>query len=130
MAIPPIVDVGAPVKVFLKRKSKPIIELEGFKEARAQVFMPRGGNDKKLHANFTRRFVRDLIQRVKKIEDDELVHDHQVKRKAFMKKEEDIRKNMLGGELELPSDNYFKLSVNKPTKAVGLSLSLIFQILS
>ena len=122
VAIPPIVDVGAPVKVFLKINSKPIIELEGFKEARAQVFMPRGGNDKKLRAIFTREFVRDLIERVEKIENDELVDEHQVKRNAFLKKEKDIRKIMLGGDLELPSDNFFKLSINKPTKAGWLEL--------
>lgn len=122
VAIPPIVDVGAPVKVFLKRNSKPIIELEGFKEARAQVFMPRGGNDKKLHANFTRRFVRDLIERVEKIEDDDLVDEHQVKRNEFMEKAEDIRKNMLYGDLKLPSDIFFKLSISQPTKVSWLEL--------
>ena len=56
LAVPPTVDVGAPVKVYLKKKveKRPqLTELDDLEEAHAQVFMPRGGSsDKKTRALF------------------------------------------------------------------------------
>ena len=74
-AVPPTVDVGAPVKVYLKKKveNRPqVTELDDLEEAHAQVFMPRGGSDKKTRALFTPRFVRTLVARLEGIDDADL----------------------------------------------------------
>ena len=46
-----------------------------WKEAHAQVFMPRGGSDKKMRALFTSRFVRMLVARLEGIDDADLFPD-------------------------------------------------------
>ena len=56
LAVPPTVDVGAPVKVYLKKNvdnQGKMEELAGLEESRAQVFMPRGGKDLKRRVLFT-----------------------------------------------------------------------------
>ena len=48
LAVPPTVDVSAPVRVFVTKNMHNrarMVELEGVEEPRAQVFVPRGGKD-------------------------------------------------------------------------------------
>ena len=79
LAVPPTVDVGAPVKVYLKRKvgnQGKLEELEGLKEARAQAFMPRGGKDLKIRVLFMPKFFRDLLARLQGLSEDDLLCAH------------------------------------------------------
>ena len=79
LAVPPTVHVGAPIKVYLKKKvgnQGRVEELEELNEARAQVFMPRGGNEKQIRVLFTPRFVRDLRAKLQELSEDDLLSHH------------------------------------------------------
>lgn len=111
-AVPPTVYVVGPAKVYLKRlvENQPrVAELDGLEEAHAQVFMPRGGSDKKMRALFTSRFVRTLVARLEAIEDTELVLCDREHRKNWIANTKKVRKAMLRDGLELPGKGLFKL---------------------
>ncbi|MCY4661574.1 MAG: hypothetical protein OXF93_17485 [Acidobacteria bacterium] len=111
-AVPPTVDVGAPVRVYLKTvaENRPLVtELDGLKEAHAQVFMPRGGADKKMRALFTSRFVRMLVARLEGIDDGDLFPDDRGHRRDWVENAIRVRKAMLHDGLELPGDGIFKV---------------------
>ena len=111
-AVPPTVDVGAPVKVYLKKKVEnrlEVTELEGLEEAHAQVFMPRGeGADKKTRALFTRRFVRTLVARLEDVDEADLFADDRPHRNSWLKNATRVRKAMLRDGIELPGEGIFK----------------------
>ena len=105
IATPPVVYVGAPVKVFLKKNGKnqaTIDELKKLREPQAQVFMPRGGNETKMRALFSRNFVRDLMTSIEGLEEDHLLDHHRPHLKEFIRKKEEVRKSMLNTGLEIP----------------------------
>ena len=115
LAVPPTVDVGAPVKVFLKTKvdnGSMVTELDNLKEARAQVFMRRGGSDKKARALFTSRFVRTLMARLEGIDDSDLFPDDLGHRNNWIKSATRVRKAMLRDGIELPGEGIFKTLVS------------------
>lgn len=114
LAVPPTVDVGAPVKVFVRKNSHNqslMVELEGIEEPRAQVFMPRGGNDVHKRLLFTRRFVRDLIARVEGLDEGDLVPDHRGYWHSWIGGLTRVRRAMLIDGLELSGNSLFKMGV-------------------
>ena len=124
--VPPTVGASFPVRVFLNKnignqaKADELKDLSS--EARAQVFMPRGGGDKKdkMYALFTQKFVRDLIAKVEETKKDDLALDHQKCRLKFISEKKQVRINMLRDGLQLPSDDFFKLSIgNEKSKKQG-----------
>lgn len=111
-AVPPTVYVVGPVKVFLKRivEDQPqLVELDGLEDAHAQVFMPRGGSEKKMRALFTSRFVRTLVARLEAIQDSDLILDDRQHRKNWIANATRVRKAMLRDGLDLPGKGLFKL---------------------
>ncbi|MCY3541130.1 MAG: hypothetical protein F4183_05130 [Rhodothermaceae bacterium] len=121
LAVPPTVDVGAPVKVYLKKKvgTQGIVEeLNGLKESRAQVFMPRGGKDLKRRVLFTSRFFRELLARLQGLSEDDLLCDHRGYWRDWLAQAENVREAMLRHGLELPGEGLHKLqtSIGKPKK--------------
>lgn len=118
LAVPPTVDVGAPVKVYLKRKEGTqgkVRELDGLEEPRAQVFMPRGEKDLKLRVLFAPKFFRDLLARLQGLSDDDLLSDHHDYWKGWLAQAEDIRVAMLRDGLEVPEEGLHnvKTSIGK-----------------
>lgn len=110
--VPPTVDVGAPVKVYLKRKVKnesQMIELDDLEEAHAQVFMPRGGSDKKTRVLFTSRFVRTLAARLEEIDDSDLFPPDRGHRNNWIRNSTRVRKAMLHDGIRLPGEGVFKM---------------------
>ena len=111
-AVSPTVDVGAPVKVYLKTMVEnrlQVTELDDLEEAHAQVFMPRGGSEKKMRALFTSRFVRTLVARLEGIDDADLFPDDRGHRTNWIGNATRVRKAMLHDGLELPGEGVFKL---------------------
>ena len=110
-AVPPTVYVMGPVKVYLKRmveNRRQVTELDDLEEAHAQVFMPRGGSEKKMRALFTSRFVRTLVARLEGIDDADLFAEDRGHRKCWVGNATKVRKAMLHDGLELPGDGVFK----------------------
>ena len=111
-AVPPTVDVGAPVKVYLKKKveNRPeMTELDCLEEAHAQVFMPRGGSDKKMRALFTPRFVRTLVARLEEVDDADLFPDDLGHRNNWVRNVTKVRRAMLRHGIRLPGEEIFKM---------------------
>ena len=111
-AVPPTVDVGAPVKVYLKKnvENRPqVTELDDLEEAHAQVFMPRGGSDKKTRALFTPRFVRTLVARLEGIDDADLFAEDLQHRNNWIRNAKKVRKAMLRDGIRLPGEGIFKM---------------------
>ena len=111
-AVPPTVDVGAPVKVYLKKKveNRPqVTELDDLEEAHAQVFMPRGGSDKKTRALFTPRFVRTLVARLEAIDEADLIPADRGHRNNWIGNATRVRKAMLHDGIRLPGEGIFKM---------------------
>lgn len=118
LAVPPAVDVGAPVKIYLKRKEGTqgkVRELDGLEEPRAQVFMPRGERDRKLRVLFTPKFFRDLLARLQGLSEDDLLSDHHDYWKGWLGQTDDIRVAMLRDGLEVPEEGLHnvKTSIGK-----------------
>ena len=112
LGVPPTVDVGAPVKVYLKTKVEngpQVIELDDLKEAHAQVFMPRGGSDRKRRALFTPRFVRRLLVRLEGIDDTDLFPDDRGHRDSWVANAGGVRKAMLRDGVRLPGEGICKM---------------------
>ena len=127
LAVPPTVDVGAPVRVYLKRKVGTrgrVEELEGLKEPRAQVFMPRGGRDLKRRVLFTSRFFRELLARLQGLSEDDLLSDHRDCWSDLIAQAENVREAMLRDGLVLPGEGLHKLqtSIGKPKKKSWLEI--------
>ena len=126
-AVPPTVDVDAPVKVYLKKKveNRPqVTEFDDLEEAHAKVFMPRGGSDKKMRALFTSRFVRMLVARLESVDDADLFPDDRQHRKDWVENATKVRKAMLHDGLKLPGEGVFKLMalIGKPNKRNWLEI--------
>ena len=114
LAVPPTVDVGAPVKVYVKKmmEGRPKrIELKELEEAHAQVFMPRGGNDRRKRALFTPRFVRDLVARLEGVGEDEFFPADREHRKNWISNPTTVRRAMLREGLRLPGEGIYKMDV-------------------
>ena len=111
-AVAPTVYVVGPVEVYLKRmvKNRPqMTKLDGLEDARAQVFMPRGGSEKKMRALFTSRFVRTLVARLEAVENTDLFPNDRVHRKNWIGNATKVRKAMLRDGVQLPGEGLFKL---------------------
>lgn len=103
-AVPPTVDVSAPVKVYVKKfadNQAQVVELDGFEAEHAQVFLPRGGADKWLRVLFTGSFVRDLVARVEEMDENELLLADRQHRKDWIDNSTKVRSVMLQDGLEL-----------------------------
>jgi len=114
LAVPPAVDVGAPVKAFVKKDiggQARMVELLGFGDARAQVVLPRGGNDGRKRAVFTRKFVRELMAKVDELKEEELLEDHKSLRSSWLGDSERVRKAMLREGVELPGEGLFRVGM-------------------
>lgn len=127
LAVPPTVDVGAPVKVYLMKKvgtQGKVEELDGLKEPRAQVFMPRGGRDLKRRVLFTSRFYRELLARLQGLSEEDLLDDHRGHLRDWLAQAENVREAMLRHGLELPGESLHKLqtSIGKPKKKSWLEI--------
>ena len=112
LAVPPTVDVGAPVKVYLKKnvENRPqLTELGDLEDSRAQVFMPRGGSDKKMRALFTSRFVRTLVARLEGTDENDLLPADRAHRNNWIGNTTRVRKAMLRDGVELPGEGIFKM---------------------
>lgn len=111
-AVPPTVDVGAPVKVYLKKKVEKrlqVTELDDLEEAHAQVFMPRGGSDKKTRALFTPRFVRTLMARLEGVDDADLLPEDLGHRNNWIGNAARVRKALLRDGIRLPGEGIYKM---------------------
>ena len=114
LAVPPTVDVGAPVKVFVKKNlnnQARMVELEWVEEPRAQVFMPRGGNDVHKRLLFTPKFVRELVASVEDLDEDELLPDHREHWRNWTTDLIRVREAMLRDGLELSGNSLFNMGV-------------------
>ncbi len=115
LAVPPTVDVGAPVKVYLKKlvEGRPrVTEIQDLEEAHAQVFMRRGGSDKKTRALFTSRFVRTLVARLEEVDEANLSPEDRGHRNNWIGNATRVRKAMLHDGIGLPGEGIFKMFVS------------------
>ena len=127
LAVPPTVNVGAPVKVYLKKcvdNQARVIELQGLGEAIAQVLMPRGGREPHKRVLFAQTFVRELLARLEEMGETDLFPDHRPHRRACIEKAASVRKAMLREGLALPGEGIFKIvtSVGEPRKRSWLEI--------
>ena len=127
VAVPPTVAVGAPVKVYFKKNvnnQAQVVELQGLEEARAQVLMPRGGGETQKRALFTRKFVRELLERLEEMRDEDLLSDHRQHRRDCIEKAPEVRQAMLHKGLAFPGKAIckFVVSVGKPTEKSWLEI--------
>lgn len=109
-AVPPTVYVVGPVRVYLRKnvENQPrMTELDGLEEAHAQIFMPRGGSEKKKRVLFTSRFVRTLVARLEEIGDTDLFPEHREHWRNWTTDATKVRKAMLHDGLELPGEGVF-----------------------
>ena len=125
--VPPTVDVGAPVKVYLKKNvdnRAQVVELDGFGSTNAQVLMPRGGKDIHKIALFSSKFVRDLLARLEELEEDDLLPDYRQNWRDCISNVPQLRKAMLREGLVLPGEGIFKLvaSVGNPRRKGWLEI--------
>ena len=115
LAVPPTVDVGAPVKVYLKRKvgnQGRLEELDGLTEARAQAFVPRGGRDLKMRVLFTPKFFRELLARLQGLSDGELLGAHRDDWRGFLAQAENVRAAMLRDGMVVPGEGLHKVQTS------------------
>lgn len=128
LAVPPTVDVGAPVKVYFKRKvgnQGKVEELEGFGEdARVQVILPRGGNELRRRVLFTSRFFRELMARLEELDEKDLLEAHRSYWRELVEQRDRVRVEMLREGLDLPGEGAFKMvaSVGQPKKKSWLEI--------
>ena len=118
IAVPPTVYISAPVKVYLRKNVNnhaQIVELQGLKEARAQVFMPRGGQEIHKRALLTRKFVRELFAKLEEMGEENLVSDDRQHWRNCIEKAAKVHKVMLREGLKLPGEAIFKLAVSVGT---------------
>ena len=111
-AVPPTVDVSAPVMVYLKKvvESRPqVTVIDDLEDAHAQVFMPRGGSDRKTRALFTSRFVRTLVARLEGIDESSLFPEDRGHRDNWIGNATRVRKAMLRDGIRLPGEGIYKM---------------------
>lgn len=119
LAVPPTVGIGAPVKVYLRKKvgnrADPE-EIEGLKDAHGQVILPRGGKDLQMRVLFTRRFLRELLGRLEELDDDDLLCDHRGHWRDWVERTDKVREAMLRDGVKLPGKGVFNLktSIGEP----------------
>ena len=104
-------DVSAPVRVYIKNMvdGKPkVSEFEKLEEARAQVFMPRGGKEDRKRALFTPRFVRDLAARLDGMDEGDLFPGDRGHCRNWIDNPIRVRRAMLREGLKLPGEGIFK----------------------
>ena len=130
LAVPPTVYVVAPVKIFVKMadKKNPWFKLESLEDARAQVFIPRGGSDRKMFALFTTRFVRSLVARLGEINKDDLSREHQTHLKNWINQVEKVEEKMLEEGIELPNKGIFNMYASTESKNRKHWLNLVVNI--
>ena len=126
-AVPPIIDVAAPVRVYVKTSvgGRPhVIKLDELQEAHAQVFMPRGGSDREMRALFTSRFVRRLVALLEEINETDLFPDDRHHRSDWIKKPLKVRKAMLTDGISLPQKGLFGMfaSIRTPEEKSWLKI--------
>lgn len=112
LPVPPTVNVGAPVKVYLKKKvgnQGRVEEIEGLKGARVQVFMPRGGRDRQKRILFTPRFHRELLAKLQELAEDDLLCDHRGHWRNWIADVADVKEAMLRNGLKLPGRGIFEV---------------------
>ena len=127
LVVPPTVDVGAPVKVYVKKdvdNQAQVVEVEGLSDARAQVLMPRGGNEVKKRALFTPRFVRELLVKLGEMEEGDLLSHHRQHWRECIDGAAEMHTALLREGLAFPGEAIFKLdvSVGKPKKKSWLEI--------
>ena len=127
VAVPPTVNVGAPIKVYLKKRvnnQSRVVELQGLEESCAQVLMPRGGRETRKRALFAQKFVRELVAKLEKMEEDDLFPDHRQHWRDCIVKATVLRKAMLRDGLELPGEGIFKIatSIGEPKQRSWLEI--------
>lgn len=131
LAVPPTVDVGAPVKVYFKRRvgnQGRVEELEGLREARAQAFMPRGGKDLKMRILFTPKFFRDLLARLQELSEDDVLCAHRESWRDWIAQSENVRSAMLRDGLEVPGEALHKLQTSVGTPKGKAWLEIVVDI--
>lgn len=115
LAVPPTVDVGAPVKVYLKKKignQGKVEELSGLKEARVQAFMPRGGKDLKIRVLFTPKFFRDLLARLQGLSEEDLLCAHRDYWRSWLSQADNVRGAMLRDGLVVPGEGLHRMETS------------------
>ena len=130
-AVPPTVNIGAPVKVYLKKKvdnQRRVTELDDLKEAHALVFMPRGGSDKKTRALFTPRFVRSLTERLEGIDDADLFSRERGDRNNWIENAVGVRKAMVRDGIRLPGEATCKMLVSIGTPKESNWLEIVVDV--
>ncbi len=115
LAVPPTVDVAAPVTVYMRKdrdNQANVVEVKGLSDPLAQVFMPRGGKDVRLRALFTSRFFRELVASVEETDENELLKDDRESRKNWLKNVTKVRAAMLRDGLALRWEGLSKMRVS------------------
>ena len=84
-------------------------ELDNLVEAHAQVFMPRGGSDRKTRALFTPRFVRALVARLEGVDDADLFPEDLGHRNNWIGNTTRVRRAMLRDGIRLPGEAVFNM---------------------
>lgn len=126
-AVPPIVDVAAPVRVYVKTSvdgRSHVAELEELQQAHAQVFMPRGGSDWEMRALFTSRFARRLVARLEDLDEADLFPDDRRHRRNWIKKPLEVHKALLVEGVSLSRKGLFGMfaSIRTPKKKSWLEI--------
>lgn len=126
-AVPPIVDVAAPVSVYVKTSvdGQPrVAELEELKGAHAQVLMPRGGSDREMRALFTLRFVRRLIARLEEFDEADMFRRDRKLRSDWINDPAQVREALLVAGVPLPGKGPFGMlaSVRSPEETNWLEI--------
>lgn len=114
LAVPPAVDVSAPVKVYVTKRvdNHPHEEeLKDLSDLRAQVFMPRGGKETQKRALFTQKFARELVATLGEIDEGALANEHRQHRRDCIEQVAELRKAMLQKGLDLPGKGIFGIGV-------------------
>lgn len=112
LPVPPTVDIGVPVRVYMKRKvgnRAEVEEIDGLTDAHGQVILPRGGDDLKMRVLFSRRFVRELLASLQTVPADDLVPEYRGDWRNWVNEIEQVREAMLRKGLELPGKGVFGL---------------------
>ena len=131
LAVPPTVDVGAPVKVYFKRRvgnQGRVEELEGLREARAQAFMPRGGKDLKMRVLFTPKFFRDLLARLQGLSEEDLLCAHRDFWRGWLAQAESVRGTMLREGLVVPGMSLHKMETSIGKRKENSWLEIVIDV--
>jgi len=131
VAVPPTVGVGAPVKVYLKKKmgnGGEVEEVEELHEAHVQVFMPRGGNDRRMRVLFSTRFYRELLARLEGLGEDDLLRGDRNHWRNWIDQTERVRAAMLRDGVELPGKGPFGVATLIGEREEGSWLEIVVDL--